>query len=104
MSAVSGRDTFHQKHPETNEWMGDKAPSVPGRRTGTGTATETSAQVERLASRLGADPDELAKSIPADTLRRTKYPVVETVNADGTRSFKHDRGIEDGGRKASVIP
>lgn len=57
-----------------------------------------SGQVQRLARRIGADPDELAKKIPSDTLRRTKYPVIETVNADGTRSFRHDLGIEEGRR------
>ena len=55
-----------------------------------------SAQVQRLARRLGSDPDKLAQKIPADTLRRTQYPVLETVNEDGTRSFKHDTGIAEG--------
>jgi hypothetical protein len=55
--------------------------------------------VLRLAERLGKNPDELAARIPTDTLRRTKYPVLESEE-DGYRSFKHDPGIEDGGRTA----
>lgn len=56
-----------------------------------------SAQVLRLAKRLGVDPDELASRIPADTLRRTKYPVIELVDEDGKRrTFKHNPGIEEG--------
>lgn len=65
-------------------------------RIGTRTARrEMSAQVLRLAKRLRANPDELAGKIPADTLRRTKYPVIEIENEDGTRTFKHDSGIEE---------
>jgi hypothetical protein len=59
---------------------------------------DMSAQVQRLARRLGKTPEEIAAKIPAETLRRTKYPVIETVNPDGTRSFKHDWGIEEGRR------
>jgi hypothetical protein len=55
-----------------------------------------SAQLMRLAQRQGIDPDELAQKIPADTVRRTKYPVIEVVNEDGTRSFKHDPGVTEG--------
>lgn len=52
-------------------------------------------QVLRLAKRLGVDPDVLARRYPPDTVRRLKYPVLEAVNADGTRTFKHDPGIEE---------
>ncbi len=48
-----------------------------------------SAAVLRLAKRLGRDPDELAAGIPDDTLRRTKYAVVEEKMPDGTILFKH---------------
>lgn len=57
-----------------------------------------SAQVQRLARRLGRDPDELAKKYPEDTVRRTKYPVIEIVTEDGKRIFKHDPGIREGDR------
>lgn len=50
-----------------------------------------SAYVLRLAKRLGADPDELAKSYPEDTLRRTKYPMVEDPQPDGSILFKDIR-------------
>ena len=44
--------------------------------------------VLRLAERLGVTPDELAERIPPDTLRRTQYPVRESVNPDGTRTYE----------------
>lgn len=93
----------------SNEWMAQEGISVPERLTATSSAArgarasrterrEMSAQVLRLASRLGSSADELAKKIPADTLRRTKYPVIEVVNEDGTRTFKHDPQIQEGPR------
>ena len=33
---------------------------------------------------MQVDPDELAKTYPDDTLRRTKYPAVEEVQEDGS--------------------
>lgn len=89
--------------PKLNLWL-DKgkpkettpaAPGVIGSRT---KRRAMSAQVQRLAKRLGTDPDELAKKLPADTLRRSKYPVIEIINEDGTRTYKHDLGIFDGPR------
>jgi hypothetical protein len=47
-----------------------------------------SASVLRLARRLGSNPDELAKDIPDDTLRRTKYGVIEEKMPDGSIKFK----------------
>lgn len=89
-----------------NEWMkssdlGRPDATISAEPGQTGSRTERremSGQVQRLARRLGADPDEIARRIPADTLRRTKYPVIETVNEDGTRAFKHDPMIEEGRR------
>lgn len=49
-----------------------------------------SGAVLRLARRMGADADELAKKYPDDTLRRTKYPVVEERQEDGTILYKHN--------------
>jgi hypothetical protein len=102
---VPSKDTYHAKHPEANEWMSrdpEKLSATVSRARG-GIVSRTakralSAQVLRLARRLERDPDELAKKIPADTLRRTKYPVIEQVNEDGTRTFKHDLGVTDGPR------
>lgn len=59
-----------------------------------------SAQILRLADRLEKDPDELASRISADTIRRTKFPVIEQRDADGRRTFKHDIGIRDDGLTA----
>jgi hypothetical protein len=107
---MPSKDLDPATRPE-NDWMRREGllPGAPGRQSGTSGAArgtggsrtaqrEMSAQVQRLARRLGADADELAAKIPPDTLRRTKYGVLETVNADGTRTFKHDAGIEDGPR------
>jgi len=49
-----------------------------------------SALALRLAARLEVDPDELAASWPEDTLRRTKYPVIEEVQEDGSVLYKHN--------------
>lgn len=104
---MPSKDTYHRENPGANEWMAreglidpekqlESAPAASGR---AGSRTERramSAQVQRLARRLGSDPDELAQKLSPDTLRRTKYPVLEIVNEDGTRTFKHDPGIEQG--------
>jgi hypothetical protein len=49
-----------------------------------------SALALRLAARLRVDPDELAASWPEDTLRRTKYPVVEEPQEDGSVLYKQN--------------
>jgi len=54
------------------------------------------APLQRLAHRLGKTPEEMAKAIPADTLRRLKYPVIERRLPDGKLQFVHDLGIEEG--------
>ena len=61
---------------------------------------QMSPQLMRLASRLEVDPDELATKIPADTIRRTKYPALEEILPDGSRLFKHDLGIHEGPRSS----
>jgi hypothetical protein len=84
---------------KANAWLEEEGlvlASKPSAPTKARPRREMSPQILRLARRLDADPDELAKKIPADTLRRTKYPVIEIVNADGTRTFKHDLGINEG--------
>lgn len=93
---MPSQDSFHKKHPKANGWMGESVPtgaSAQGRKM--------SGQILRLAERTEQDPDELAKRISADTVRRTKYPVIEQRDAEGRRLFKHDTGIRDDGRTAS---
>lgn len=96
-------------NPKANEWMEREGVHSPpstvtspassrASKNGKGPLRTMSAQVQRLASRLGTNPDELAAKIPEDTLRRTKFPVLEIENDDGTRTFKHDPGIEEGRR------
>jgi hypothetical protein len=91
-------------NPKANAWLN---PSDKGRPNVTGlaglgaSASPTgrrglSATVVRLAKRLGKSPEELTDNIPADTLRRLKYPVLEIVNPDGTRTFKRDLGVSEG--------
>lgn len=55
-----------------------------------------SAQVLRLAKRLGKDPDELAVRYGAETVRKLKYPVREEVHEDGSRTYHDDLDIREG--------
>jgi len=59
-------------------------------------AKPQAARVQVLAAALKLDPEELASRIPADTLRRLKYPLVEMPQPDGTTAFRHDEGIVEG--------
>src|SRR5690348_15976382 len=59
---------------------------------------QPTAQVERVSRRLGKDPDELARAIPPDTLRRTRYPLIEREEEEGGRTFRHDLGIVEGAK------
>lgn len=70
-------------------------------RTRAGKRTAMSGLVQRLAASLGRDAEELAKQIDPETIRKTKYPVIEERLEDGTIRFKHDPGIIEGAR-ASV--
>lgn len=74
---------------------------APAERRRAGSRTAMSGLVQRLARSLGRDPDELAAQIDPDLIRRTKYPVIEIRNEDGTTTFKEDPGILEGAR-ASV--
>lgn len=101
---MPSQDKFHEERPETNSWLGSD-PSIPKFATppGSSHASQTArarseaanaAVVQALAARLGLDAEELAKRIPADTLRRLKFPVMEQIDPDtGLRKFKHDLGI-----------
>lgn len=59
------------------------------------------AALVRVASRLGVPVEKLIEEIPADTVRRTRYPVREIPQRDGTTLYEHDLGIVEG-RRASV--
>jgi hypothetical protein len=50
---------------------------------------------ERQIEREETPHVEDKRGIPADTLRRLRYPVIETIHADGSRTFKHDPQIRD---------
>ena len=47
-----------------------------------------SAAVMRLAARLGVPASNLAERYPEDTLRRSKYPMIEEVQKDGSIVYK----------------
>ena len=86
-------------YEETRAWMREvgittgaavsvgKQPKPPKRRM--------AAAIQRLALRLGKDPDEIAAKLSDDTIRRLQYPVLEHVSEDGKREFEHDLGISD---------
>jgi hypothetical protein len=64
--------------PKLNAWMKEPKPE----------AQPPSTIIRRLADRLRKDPHELASSLPADTVRRTRYPVIEIVHDDGTVEYR----------------
>lgn len=77
--------------------------TAPAERRRAVSRTAMSGIVQRLARALGKDPEELAKQIDPDTIRRTKFPVIEERLEDGKIVFKHDPGIIEA-RRASVRP
>ena len=91
-------------NPAANAWISRDAsgrlsetdsqePSPATRRT---RAHVQSAHVQALARSVGEDPEALASKISPDLLRRLKFPVHVTVNADGTRTYAHDIGVREG--------
>lgn len=98
---MASEDTFHRDNPKVNERLFESERQLATRRAGRGaTASPTalSAQLVRLARRIGRPVEELAAKIPEDTLRRLKYPVRESENEDGSRTFEHDLGIVEARR------
>jgi hypothetical protein len=75
---------------ERQSATGDLAPMQGGTRT-VPKGRRMSATVMRVARRLQRDADEIAKQIPDDTLRRTKYPVIEEVQPDGSILYKEQK-------------
>ena len=53
-----------------------------------GSPTESSALLVRLARSLGIDPRTLAIRMEGETVRRTKYPILEEQGEDGKMIFK----------------
>lgn len=96
-------------NPQSNAWMDDDTSSGPTARTkrasspGSGkepVVARQSGVVQRLALSTGKDPNELAAAIPADTLRRLKFPVITQRNEDGTVTFKEHNVVIGDGRKS----
>jgi hypothetical protein len=86
-------------NPDANRWLyrdesgklHETKATDPG---ATASRTAQAAHVQALASRLSVPAEQLAEHIPADTLRRLKYPVIEQTDPDnGLATFKHDPGI-----------
>lgn len=81
-------------------WLSDRAKqratALRDKRRGTSRVAKSAAHVLDLARRAGVDAEELASRIPADTLRRLKFPFLTQVEEDGTRTYKHDIGIVEG--------
>lgn len=59
-------------------------------------ALRPAAALLRLAARLGKDPEQLARDIPPETLRRLRHSMIEERVEDGKRTFTHDLGIVEG--------
>jgi hypothetical protein len=90
-------------NPKVNSWMssdqGRRSATARAARGQTGSPTGQrafSASVLRLAKKLGLKPEELAEKIPADTLRRLKYPVREKREADGSTVYERDLDVSEG--------
>lgn len=102
---VSGR----YSSPPGTRVVGKERPVGTGRAALTPTAsriakTESAGPaLVRAADRLGKTVDELTRNIPPDTLRRTRYPVREQAQPDGTTLYEHDLGVVES-RHASVRP
>lgn len=92
---MPSRDKINAK---ANEWMEREGVKCAAAITSKPKPPERnmSAQVQRIARRLGRRPDDLAKELPTDTVRRMKYPVLESRTPDGKREFRHDLGISEG--------
>lgn len=50
---------------------------------------------------FGPRADEVAAKLSDDTIRRLKYPVLESMTPDGKREFEHDLGISNRARSTS---
>lgn len=88
-------------NPEANRWLPSSvqerlnATVNPGSTRAT-SRTAQAAFLQGLAARLGRDAEDLAATIPPDTVRRLKYPVLAHENPDGSTTYVHDLGISEG--------
>lgn len=91
-----------QMNDKAWSWLSDRAKrretALRARKGATRSIAKNAAHVQDLARRVGVDAEVLAARIPAETLRRLKFPMLVQIQPDGTRKFEHDRGIvsEDG--------
>jgi hypothetical protein len=94
--------------PGVNDWMPSdvlarlNATENPDSTPGTSRTAKNAAVVQGLAARLGRSAEAVAGSIPEDTLRRCKYPVVPVPQPDG--SVRYDRDVVERGGKRDVVP
>lgn len=109
---MGSEDVFHKEHPEANEaMMADLPPQLqrsfalarhsatsPQARRPVTARTVLSAHIQRLARKLGVSAEDLASRIPDDTIRRTKYPVTEKVQPDGSTIFEAPPTVQEGVR------
>ncbi len=109
---MPSKDTYYDEHPEANDTLREDLPpqlrksfdlarlsaiSSAGRPPATA-KTVLSAHVQRLARTAGESADDVAARIPDDTIRRTKYPVHEIAEPDGSTAFRHPDGVIEGVR------
>jgi len=94
---MPSKDLHHSKHPKLNESL-----DLGKRGETTGAQRVVPAVLMRLADRLGVEPDTITKKIPAETLRRAQYPVLEERTEDGKTLYKEPSGIIEGSRIALV--
>jgi len=73
--------------PKVNAWM------KPAKKASS--SATMAAPLLRIARRLGKSPEELARTIPPDTIRRLKYPVREYAEPGGKTRYEHDIGIDE---------
>lgn len=115
---MPSEDTFHAENPQTNRWLDESATSSPSSATSRGSSrASTSATggsrtehvsaslLQRLAASLGISEDDLQKRVPADTIRRLKFPVLEQTDPEtGLSRFEHDRGVVRDHRTPLLAP
>ena len=84
------------------EWLSERAKqrvtALRDKKRGTSRTAKSAAHVLELARRACIDAEALAARIPADTLRRLKFPYLTQVQDDGTRKYEHDLGIVEGSK------
>jgi len=62
---------------------------------------EVSGFIQKLAKRMGVKSADLAARFPSDTVRRTKYPVIEQAQPDGSTKYVQSPAGPDGQRRSA---